>query len=514
MASIGDLVANLSVNSRPFSRGLNSARNSLASFAASAAGMLGIGSALGSIGWGVQLAAQAEQAEVSFEVLLGSAAKAKTIIADLRDYAAVSSFDVAGANTAAQMLANYGIQAQDILPTMKMLGDVAQGDVEKFKNLARAFGQVTGAGKLRAQEKNQFIDAGFNPLQEMERTTGKSQAQLAKDMEEGKISTLDVANAFKTATSEGGRFFGMTDRQSKTTTGRFNTMKESLGNSFRELGTSILTSMDVSGWMQRITDFADEVPFVFRNLGSLIQIAVIDWGVYLLELIPGAANVMQTVASIFIAGWDASISGFTSFVQNLKAGLAEIGNLATATWAMIKAGIAAIGSGRNPITAAKEAFTATLASQKNVEGGKGFVQSFNEKFAETFKASQEGFNIPGNDMVSGMNARKQALLDDIGNSEAARAAKRADLGGKAGDSFKVPVEEVAAKAARDTASSAAALKGSEAAAKIMTSGLGGDNVAKQQLTVAQKMEKHLATIAKEPTAGAGSPEFNLAVVNF
>lgn len=514
--------------------------------------MLGIGSALGSIGWGVQLAAQAEQAEVSFEVLLGSAAKAKTIIADLRDYAAVSSFDVAGANSAAQMLANYGIQAQDILPTMKMLGDIAQGDTEKFKNLARAFGQVTGAGKLRAQEKNQFIDAGFNPLQEMERTTGKSQSQLAKDMEEGKISTLDVANAFKTATSEGGRFFGMTERQSKTTTGRFNTMKESIGNSFRELGKSILTSMDVSGWMQRITDFADQVPIVFRNLGSLIQIAVIDWQIYLGQLVPGMDGVMRDVGIVFSAGWAAMGDSFSTFFATLKAGFAEIANLASAamestgaggrTWAGfagdvgkdLKHDLADIHGAFDAITGFNTGGQDAMAANPKSNNGKGvgapidaafnkalakqpdamkpgtdFLSEFNKKLAEGQQAAAKAQG--SGTLAEALQRQKDRLLSEIGEREA--GGKRADLGGKAGDSFK-GTGEAAAKAARDTASSTAALKGSEAAARIMTSGLGGDNVAKQQLTVAQKMEKHLATIAKQPTAGAGSPEFNLAVVSF
>ena len=60
-----------------------------------------------------------------------------------------------------------------------------------------------------------MINAGFNPLQTMAEKTGKSIGELKKEMEGGNVTFDKVIEAFKDATSEGGRFYGMLDKQSQ-----------------------------------------------------------------------------------------------------------------------------------------------------------------------------------------------------------------------------------------------------------------------------------------------------------
>jgi hypothetical protein len=55
----------------------------------------------------------------------------------------------------------------------------------------------------------QLINAGFNPLEEMSKKTGKSIGQLKDEMAKGAISSQDVADAIASATGEGGKFNGM-----------------------------------------------------------------------------------------------------------------------------------------------------------------------------------------------------------------------------------------------------------------------------------------------------------------
>lgn len=53
-----------------------------------------------------------------------------------------------------------------------------------------------------------MINAGFNPLQEMAKKTGKSVGELKEEMEKDAISADMVADAFASATAEGGQFYG------------------------------------------------------------------------------------------------------------------------------------------------------------------------------------------------------------------------------------------------------------------------------------------------------------------
>ena len=57
--------------------------------------------------------------------------------------------------------------------------------------------------------------AGFNPLGEIARTTGKSIQEVTALMDRGKITVDQVAGAFRSATSDGGKFYGMTQKQAE-----------------------------------------------------------------------------------------------------------------------------------------------------------------------------------------------------------------------------------------------------------------------------------------------------------
>jgi len=94
--------------------------------------------------------------------------------------------------------------------------------------LTLAFAQSASAGKLNGQDLLQMINAGFNPLQEISEKTGKSMAQLRKEMEAGKIGIDQVKGAFVTATSEGGRFYQMNQKQSLTLAGQWSTLKDNV----------------------------------------------------------------------------------------------------------------------------------------------------------------------------------------------------------------------------------------------------------------------------------------------
>ena len=171
---------------------------------------------------GLAIASDVEQATIAFETMAGSAEKGQKMYADLRKFAASTPITLNGAQQAAKTLLAFGVDSQKIIPTLKMLGDVSGGNQERFNQLSLAFAQTQAAGRLMGQEVLQFINAGFNPLQIISEKTGRSMADLKKDMENGAISADMVTAAFMSATSEGGRFFGMMDRMSKTALGSYN----------------------------------------------------------------------------------------------------------------------------------------------------------------------------------------------------------------------------------------------------------------------------------------------------
>jgi len=508
MTAIGSLVANMGLNVSQLRSGATQAQTIIAGLGANLrsklggiggelTAMLGIGTAISSLGFGVKLAADAEQTAISFEVMLGSASRAKSMLAELKQYADTSPYESAGINELGKLLLTFGIQAQDVMPSMRMLGDIAAGDQEKFSRLALTFGQIASAGKLMGGDLIQLQTAGFNPLNAIAKKTGETLAAVKERMSAGGVSAGEVADALKEATSEGGLFFGMTDRQSKTTAGRFSTMKDGINTALKEAGEAILKNLDMQGVFEHINNFTAQVPFFFRNAGDLIRLATIDWSIYLMDVIPYGEQVAHSLVAGFNATWEGSKAGASAFVGNIKAVFMEIRNIASATWAGISAGIQAlIKDPFNAMSAARQAFEKELASQKQPEGGKHFATAFASTFKETFSQTMKDLESKGG-LKNSLKAQRDSIEEMIGKNELKlqlEAPKAADEG-KLGDSFNRDVKSKSTgSGSKDTAESKAALFGSSEAVKLMMGGRSmGEKLQSQQLQVAQQMLDVLKT---------------------
>lgn len=209
---------------------------------------------------------QVEQIGVSFEVFTGSAETAKNMLMQLKDQALKSPMQFQDITKGAQTLLGYGLTAQQVIPITKMLGDISGGNADKFGRLSLAFGQVVAAGRLMGQETRQMINAGFNPLQAISDKTGKSMAQLTQDMKNGKISVNDVAQAFVYATSEGGRFFGMAEKQALTVGGALNKLSESIFFATADLGAYGAKVLNLGGIINSLTTYMNNLTQVVKPL--------------------------------------------------------------------------------------------------------------------------------------------------------------------------------------------------------------------------------------------------------
>ena len=168
---------------------------------------------------------QAESTATSFNVLVGDQKKAAGMLDELNKYADDTIWDRMGTQNAAKTMLGFGVATENVVGDLKMLGNMAMGDKNKLQQLALVFGQVSSAGKLQGQDLLQLINAGYNPLSDISEITGKSVAELKDEMSKGNISFELVRQAMIRATSEGGRFAGMTDKLAQTSAGAFEQMK-------------------------------------------------------------------------------------------------------------------------------------------------------------------------------------------------------------------------------------------------------------------------------------------------
>jgi len=400
------------------------------------------------VGAVAKLGMENEKASVSFEVLLQSADKAKKMLGEINKYADKTPYERMGLRDAAKMMLGFGIAEEKIMPNLKMLGDIAGGDKEKMNQLTLAFSQMSSAGKLNGQDLLQMINAGFNPLNEISKMTGKSIGTLRKEMEKGQISSQMVEEAFKHATSAGGIFYGMTERMGKTLGGRISTLVDSFKNRLLDLyqiiGPILSTSVDgltklldllatpvswlVKGFANFFGALKDGNPFIWASVAAMsaftIALQAHAIGIALVTKLTKIAATAQWLWNIAVHASPLTwvITGIVAFATVSVLAFQKLGwfrGAVLATWEAVK------GFGLLLKDFVVDGITGML---KGIGGlGKALMLLFKGDFKNAWKTAGES----AKDLL-GINAAKNA----VGNFK--------EIGKNAGNAYQKGLAEVAA----------------------------------------------------------------------
>lgn len=230
---------------------------------------------------GLDAAMSMESLTAQFTVMTGSAERANAVIEEIANFAAKTPFTKLGLADAGKTLMAFGIEGQKIVPTLRMLGDVAGADQNKLKSLALVFGQIQSTGKLMGQDLLQLINQGFNPLNVISEQTGISMSKLKDAMAKGAISADMVTAAFQAATSEGGLFFGNLEAQSQTLQGRLSTLQDNFQTALQNMaeaflpllkaGTDVLIAFDWTPIISMMQSVAERVTSLVGTISSLVS---------------------------------------------------------------------------------------------------------------------------------------------------------------------------------------------------------------------------------------------------
>ena len=92
-------------------------------------------------------------------VLAGSAEKGTKLMDDLLKTAVETPFKVKDVVAAAKEIKAFGFATEEVVPTVKALGDISAATGTPMHRLILAFGQTKVAGRLMGQELRQFVNA-------------------------------------------------------------------------------------------------------------------------------------------------------------------------------------------------------------------------------------------------------------------------------------------------------------------------------------------------------------------
>ena len=277
-----------------------------------------IASGVGAI---AKIGAEVETAEAAFTNLVGSEREAKSVLDELSKFSDKSPFDPLQLTASAQQMVTAGLETAKVTDNIKRLGDISGGSKQKFDALSLVMGQVLNARKLNGQDLMQFLNAGFNPLKELQKMHPEhSYKQLLEAMSKGAISADMVVSAIKHATDEGGQFHGMLEATANTLGGRWTSALKSLKKMAVELYKQLRPILS-----KGLELFSKSIPYISKALSGLLS-----------TFMAGIGFVKRWWMELALAG---SIIGIVTLAINAKtiaitayAGVMGAVSLATQAW--------------------------------------------------------------------------------------------------------------------------------------------------------------------------------------
>jgi tape measure domain-containing protein len=253
---------------------------------------------------GIAFNAQMETMKAGFEVMLGSADKATTLMGQLQEFAKATPFEMPQlANLATQLLATKKVGQDELLPMMKKLGDAASGSAEGFAALprvGRAIAQMFGKGKIQAEEMNQLAEAGIPAWQALAAATGKTEAELRALAQQGKLGDDAIRALIE---GLGKQFEGMAEKQSKTFSGMWSTFKDAANIALGKISTPIFERLKKG--MAALVEFMDSPAFseAIDRIGAGIE--------YVMQLI-------EMMIPSIVSGIQLAVDAVQWFMENWR----------------------------------------------------------------------------------------------------------------------------------------------------------------------------------------------------
>jgi tape measure domain-containing protein len=262
----------------------------------------------------VMAAADFEQTKVAFATLIGDAGKAEETLAKLRKLGAETPFEFPELADAGRKLIAFGESADTVPETLRRIGDVSAGVQAPINEIAELYGKARVQGRLFAEDINQLTGRGIPIIQELAKQFGVSDSQVKKLVESGQVGFPNIEKAFIDMTSQGGKFSGMMEAQSKTTSGLFSTLKDSINEVFLTLGQPINDALrpliaDAVGMISKLAPMAAAAGAAVRDAIRFVMAAFQSGQV--LDLVASSLKLGFAVAvNSLVSGFRLAVSFF------------------------------------------------------------------------------------------------------------------------------------------------------------------------------------------------------------
>ncbi len=349
-----------------------------------------MGSALATAGWGVKIAGEMETAEIAMQTLLQSMERGTKLFQEVKRFAIETPFDFPELRDAAKILA-IKLPGENIISTLKMLGDVSSGTGADITELAFAYEKIYGSSRVLNYSLRQFERRGIPIYRELSNQLGVSQMKIFDMAKKGEISFKEVEKAFIAMTSHGGNFFEGTARKAFSMEGQLSKLADVLQEIGRQVGESLRPAVEM------FTQFA---LVGLPKLGTMLQ------------------DFFANITSERFLKWATSLA-------EILGDLIDQGHNAISFWRKAQAGLASHG-----VIMAKAALNQSVADGDPIEDQRAMTQHYKSavadlvaRFPDQYRQNKAGDLVTIED-TSPQKSTKSKLLSIIGEMNQAAIAYR------------------------------------------------------------------------------------------
>lgn len=230
----------------------------------------------------IEATGKMQQLQVALSTILQDKSKADQLIADIVQFAAKTPFNLDDVATGAKQLLAYGSSADNVVNELSMLGDVASGLQIPIGQLIYLYGTLRTQGRAMTVDIRQFAGRGIPIYEELAKVLGVSKDQVGELVKEGKVGFMEVEQAFKNMTSEGGKFANLMESSAGTWPQRLSNIEDTLFQKMNEFGNKYKEVFEFG--IGTTEDLVESLDDVLSVMGGLIA----AYGTYKAALITAA----------------------------------------------------------------------------------------------------------------------------------------------------------------------------------------------------------------------------------
>ena len=373
----------------------------------------------------MQVRGQFQQTEMAFKTMLQSESKANDLMQQMIHTAAITPFGVEDVTEGAKQLLAFNVAAEDVNDTLIRLGDVAAGMGVSLSEMVMLYGTTIAKGKMDTMDLYQFLNRGIPIADELAKVMGldvnNAIAEVKEQLTAGKVTSDIFIKAMQNMTSEGSKFGGLMEAQSKTITGQIRNIEDAIEQMFNELGRS------QEGIINTGLDAVSTIVENWRKVSEVVMVAATAYGTYKAVLMAVSAlqvinnrilqqavveKTLAAAAGINLSNAEAVAAARTKFLTLAQQGLTTaLKETAAATllnpYVLLAAAITSV------VYAIYKFSTAASAAEIAQEAWNKSIDEFNKKAEERKQKIKELVSTIQD--ASSTDLQKQLSFDELKN---------------------------------------------------------------------------------------------------